>query len=498
MIQGTGSHVGKSVIVTALCRFLRQEGLRVAPFKSQNMSNNSYVTRDGGEIGRAQGVQAEAAGVSPTVDMNPILLKPNSDTGAQVVVRGRPFKTLSAREYQFHTLSLLPLVHESLQRLRDEFDVVVIEGAGSPAEVNLQEYDIANMRIAALAEAPVILVGDIDRGGVFASLIGTLELLPVQDRSRIRAFLINKFRGDVSLLAPGLEFLERRTGIPTLGVLPYKEGLDLLEEDGLSDERIRRNRVRGDPDKISIDVVWFPRISNFTDFAPLDREPDVQLTYLRNVPHRFPDLLILPGTKSTIADLKYLRTCGFEDWIRNAVENGVTVIGICGGYQMLGREILDPLSAESDTKKTSGLDFFPTRTVFSLEKETRQIRALHLESQKEVTAYEIHMGETTLVEDAPPVFEITHGNPERGKRLDGCSARGGQIWGTYLHGLFEDDGFRAHLLRPFRERKGLKDCVSEDYSIHKEKIYNELAEWIRENINTRLFHQILENLTKSG
>ncbi|HXV28334.1 MAG TPA: cobyric acid synthase, partial [bacterium] len=311
MIQGTGSHVGKSLITAGLCRLLYQDGFRVSPFKSQNMSNNSYVTADEKEMGRAQAVQAEAAGVLPVTDMNPILLKPASDTGAQVILNGRPYRIMGAQDYQFHTLNLFQHVRDAFERLKKEFNAIVIEGAGSPAEINLQAFDIANMRVAEMAEAPVLLVGDIDRGGVFASLIGTLDLLPLQHRGRVKGFLINKFRGDIKLLEPGLEELRQRTGIPVLGVLPYLHDLELLEEDGLSDARIAKNRVCNDPEKIQVDVIWLPHISNVTDFAAFDTQPDASLTYLRQIPQRLPDVLILPGTKSTMTDLEYLYDSGF-------------------------------------------------------------------------------------------------------------------------------------------------------------------------------------------
>ena len=490
MIQGTGSHVGKSIITAGLCRMLRQDGFKVAPFKSQNMSNNSYVTWEGGEIGRAQAVQAEAAGIIPTVDMNPILLKPASDIGAQVVLHGRPYKTMGAREYQFHTLSLLPQVRESLDRLRSQFDVIVMEGAGSPAEINLQAYDIANMRIAEMADAPVILVGDIDRGGVFASFVGTLELIPPAERRRIKAFLINKFRGDVSLLQPGLDFLKTRTGIPTLGVIPFFHHLDLLEEDGLSEDRIRRNRVYKDPQKILIDVVWFPRISNFTDFAPLDSEPDVLLTYLRQVPDRLPDVLILPGTKSTMADLQFLRDAGFELWIQHCVDRGVMVIGICGGYQMLGKQIADPYAMESVHKEITGLGYLPVETIFDTTKMTKQVCAIHLESKEKVSGYEIHMGRTAQLLPTDPVFEITEYGKAEVRLQEGCSVQGGQIWGTYLHGIFDGDGFRRYFLNALRQRKGLKRGP-DPVGMGHQQVYDQLADLIRKNMNTDLFYEIL-------
>lgn len=490
MVQGTGSHVGKSVITAGLCRMLRQDGFRVAPFKAQNMSNNSYVTSDGGEIGRAQAAQAEAAGVKVTVDMNPILLKPSSDLGAQVVVLGKPVKTMQASEYQFHTSFFLPQVVESLHRLMNEFDVVVIEGAGSPAEINLQEHDIVNMKTAKLADAPVILVGDIDRGGVFASFVGTLELIPTEDRSRVKAFLINKFRGDKSLLQSGLDFLFNRTGIPTLGVIPYETRIGVLEEDGLSDERILKNGKDEDPRKVLVDVIWLPRISNFTDFAPLDQEDGVALTYLREIPNRFPDVCILPGTKATMADLHFLRAAGFDWWIKECVRRGIPVIGICGGYQMMGERILDPLGVESSQKEIEGLGLISAVTEFGPEKVTKQVRAIHLESGIEVEGYEIHMGETRPSEMIQPAFRVMKHGGERAAN-DGVSIGSGKILGTYLHGIFDSDAFRNYFLNQLRKRKGLPNLNRPSSIFSREEGYEQLADLIRTAIDLDLFYQIL-------
>ena len=491
MIQGTGSHVGKSVMTAALCRILKQDGFRVAPFKTQNMSNNSYVTRSGGEIGRAQAVQAEACGIEPTVHMNPILLKPSSDLGAQVVVWGKPVKTMQAGEYQFHTSSFLSQVRTSLDRLINEYDVVVIEGAGSPAEVNLQEYDIVNMRTAEMADAPVILVGDIDRGGVFASFVGTMDLIQPQYKNRVKAFLINKFRGDQSLLKGGLDFLLEKTGIPNLGVIPYESRLDFLEEDGLSDERIKANGKSENPKNILIDVIWLPRISNFTDFSAFDRDPDVTLTYLRQVPERFPDVVILPGTKSTISDLHYLRTSGFDTWLESCVEHGVKVIGICGGYQMMGSQILDPLMVESNTSEVVGLGILNTVTTFDADKTTHQITAIHLETGIEVKGYEIHMGQTNFLQKAEPVFKLTRRGDGPVFLDEGGSIREGQIWGTYLHGIFDSNSFRHHFLNQLRSKKGIPLKGHASSAQTRTEVYDRLAELVRSNIDQDLFYRIL-------
>ena len=498
MVQGTGSHVGKSVITAALCRLLRQKGFRVAPFKAQNMSNNSYVTADGGEIGRAQAVQAEACGIQPTVHMNPILLKPNSDLGAQVIVWGKPVKTMQAREYKFHASSFLRQVKQSLHLLTEQYEVVVIEGAGSPAEINLQEHDIVNMKIAELADAPVILVGDIDRGGVFASFVGTLELIPEKDRGRIKAFLINKFRGDASLLQPGIDYLFDRTGIPTLGIIPYESKLGILEEDGLSDERIQTNWKPQSPDQISIDVIWLPRISNFTDFAPLDQEESVALTYLREVPDHFPDVCIIPGTKSTVADLQFLKATGFDCWIQECVKHGTTVIGICGGYQMLGQRILDPLGVESNDVETQVLGLIPAVTTFRSEKMTKQIRAMHFESKIEVKGYEIHMGETQLLETLRPMFQVTKRGGDQVALDDGVSVQNGQIWGTYLHGIFDSSKFRTYFLNELRKWKKLPPLQPSNDAPTREQLYDRLADLVRSNIRLDLFYRILDRQLSIG
>src|SRR5688572_2632004 len=347
MVQGTASHTGKSTLVTALCRILRQDGYRVAPFKAQNMALNSFVAAEGGEIGRAQALQAEAAGLDPSIDMNPILLKPEADARSQVIVAGRSIGSMAAGEYQRRKLELWPTVTAALDRLRARYDVVVAEGAGSPAEINLQHADLANMRVARHAQAPVLLVGDIDRGGVFASLLGTLELLEPGDKSLVRGFAINKFRGDPAILAPGLDFLVERTGVPMLGVIPYIKDLDLPEEDSLAfDEVMQRTRAS---DAVEIAVIRLPRIANFDEFAPLAAEPAVHLRYVERADELGqPDFVIIPGTKTTVADLEWLRTSGLAEGLIRLVDRGTPIMGICGGYQMLGRTIRDPHGSESD------------------------------------------------------------------------------------------------------------------------------------------------------
>src|SRR3989441_4043906 len=368
MIQGTGSAVGKSVLATAFCRLFARAGYRVAPFKSQNMALNSSVTIDGGEIGRAQAAQAEAAGVEPTVDMNPILLKPEADNRSQVVVRGRPVASTTFREYAAMKPGLLDLVRESLERLRRAHDVVVIEGAGSPAEINLREGEIVNMRIARVADAPVLLVGDIDRGGVFAAFVGTLALLPAEDRGRIAGFVVNKFRGDAALLAPGLDELTARTGVPVLGVVPFIAESLVPAEDSLNLEDLER--ARG-PAALEVAVARLPRIANFDDFEPLTREPGVRVRFVRHPDEvANADLIVLPGSKNTAEDLAWLRDAGLAEAVAAAAAGGRPVMGICGGYQMLGPAVPHPHGVESSAATTAGPRLFPGVTSLGRDKKT--------------------------------------------------------------------------------------------------------------------------------
>ncbi len=487
MIQGTGSHVGKSVLVSAICRIFAQDGLRVAPFKAQNMANNAFVCRDGGEIGRAQAVQALACGVEPTVEMNPVLLKPCTDTGSQVIVLGRVAKTMNAREYQAFKPSLIPTIKECLDRLLAQYDVVVIEGAGSPAEINLRESDIVNMRTAALADAPVVLVGNIDLGGVFAQLIGTLHLLRDDERARVRAFIINKFRGDRDILKPGLEYLERETGRPVLGVLPYFKDIRIAEEDTVPAEKVGARAPDG---KILIDVIKHPRIANFTDFDALEAEPDVSLRYLERPDGRVPDALIFPGTKSTIADLRSLRAAGFVDHAIRCAERGTTIVGVCGGFQMLGARIFDPHHVESESDVEEGLGLLPTITVFCEKKETSQVRALHVESGAEITGYEIHMGCTQGNPSPQPLFRILERFGMAADGYDGTSAREGRVWGTYLHGLFDSADFRRHFVNKLRRNRGLepRETAARQDSLAE---LDKLAALVRKHLDIAYLYRIL-------
>jgi len=475
MVQGTASSVGKSVLVAALCRILKQDGLRVAPFKSQNMALNSFVTAEGGEMGRAQVVQAMAAGVEPSVDMNPILLKPEADARSQVIVRGKVYGTLPARDYYQERLRLLSIIEESLERLRASYDVVLIEGAGSPAEVNLKQNEIVNMRIARMAQAPVLLAGDIDRGGVFAALVGTLELLEPEERAFVRGFVINKFRGDVSLLKPGLDFLEARTGVPVVGVVPVQDGVKLID----------------------IAVIQFPRISNFDDFDPLAQEEGVGVRYVRDAAALGgPDLVILPGTKSTMSDLGFLRRSGLAEAVIRLARKGTPVIGVCGGYQMLGQTIHDPQGVESSQPCVAGLGLLPVSTTFEREKATHQVTARVADSTgmlagatgKEVRGYEIHMGSTSGQGEAAP-FVVLERSGERACLPDGCIDASGHILGTYIHGLFSNTSLRLSLLGYLAEKKGISLPRLGAIATQEEHL-NRLAALVRGHVDMGLIYRI--------
>jgi adenosylcobyric acid synthase len=462
MFCGTGSDVGKSVITAGFCRILQRKGIAVAPFKSQNMALNCAVTPEGGEIGRAQGVQADACRILPHTDMNPILLKPNSECGSQVVVQGRVLGNMGVQEYNACKPELFTKVCESYQRLKERFSFIVIEGAGSIAEINLRAHDIANLKVAAMAGAPVILIADIDRGGVFAQIVGTVELLTPQERKMVKGVIINKFRGDPSLLTPGIEFVEERTGVPVLGVLPWFRGLAIPEEDSSSLQR-RRSPKAASPGKINVGIVRLPRISNYTDFSSLEVEADVVVSYLDS-PRLFDsmDLLILPGSKSTLADLIALKANGVFDAI--GAFTGA-IVGICGGYQMLGRLLLDPHRVESEISETAGLALLDVVTTMRKVKQTHQVEARLLPAGQELapggeallTGYEIHMGETLLGPGARPFATIVKRSGRGLEAGDGAVSGDGRIFGTYLHGIFDNHGFRTSLLNRLRRGKGLAE-----------------------------------------
>jgi adenosylcobyric acid synthase len=464
MVQGTASGVGKSVVTAALCRLLRRRGLRVAPFKAQNMSLNAAVTRDGGEIGRSTAAQAAAAGVEPTVDMNPILLKPEAEARSQVIVRGRVLGTLSARDYFAGKTDFWPVVAEALDELRAGYDVVVAEGAGSPVEMNLRDRDIVNMRVARYADARVLLVGDIDRGGVFAQLVGTLDLLPPQERALVRGLIVNRFRGDPALFADGVRFLEERTGLPVLGVVPWFRDLGIAEEDGaVLDER--RRVARRAPDRLRVVVLRLPRIANFDDFGPLERSPDLDIAYADDPTElEGADLVVLPGTKSTVADLAFLRERGFGAALIAARGRGTPILGICGGYQMLGRTIRDPQGVESEAGEVPGLGLLPHDTVFVPEKQVASVRARLVADSgvfgaaagAVVDAYEIHAGQSHPPgEQGAPVLRIVARRGQAADEPDGAVSADGLVSGTYLHGLFENEAVRTALVAWLRRRRGL-------------------------------------------
>ncbi|MBI2860484.1 MAG: cobyric acid synthase [Chloroflexi bacterium] len=489
MLQGTSSAVGKSILVAALCRILKQDGLRVAPFKAQNMALNSFVTAEGGEIGRAQAVQAEAAGIPPSVDMNPVLLKPETDSSCQVIVRGKVAMRLSAREYYRHSQDLLEVVKESLDRLRAGYDAIIIEGAGSPAEVNLKEREIVNMRVARLARSPVLLVGDIDRGGVFASLVGTLELLEQDERSFVKGLIINKFRGDIKLLQPGLDFLEKRTSRPVIGVVPYLKELRIAQEDSVYlDERPEPSG--GDLD---IAVIRLPHISNYDDFDPLEQECRVRYVQSDASLGR-PHLVILPGTKSTMSDLEHLRRSGLAEAIAVRARSGTPVIGICGGFQMLGNKVLDPDGVEGGCGEVEGLGLLDVTTRFAPEKSTTQVRArvrageglLRGMAGLDLSGYEIHMGQSQTGEES--AFQVFATPAGEALRDDGAVS--GLVLGTYIHGLFHNDGFRQALLANLREFSGLPPKEA-DSAETREQQYDRLADEVRKSLNMTAVYRIM-------
>jgi adenosylcobyric acid synthase len=494
MIQGTASSVGKSIIVAALCRIFRQDGYKSAPFKAQNMALNSYVTREGGEIGRAQAVQAEAAGIEPSVHMNPVLLKPEANDKSQVIVLGKVAKRLTAKEYYKYTPHLLDAIESSLDHLRSLYDIVVIEGAGSPAEINLKEREIVNMRIARMVNAPVLLVGDIDRGGVFASLIGTLQLLEENERALIKGIIINKFRGDLDLLRPGLEELEQRSGKPVLGVLPYFRDIMIAQEDSVYLDEMGKKRGNGN---LRVVIIRLPHISNYDDFDPFE-EHRCTVHYVTE-PEEIgdPDLIILPGTKSTIPDLVYLRENGLASTIIEKAQKGTPVIGICGGYQMLGNRIDDPKQIESEISSIRGLGLLDQETIFNEVKTTVQVKGQvsgnHglLQGMKDITisGYEIHMGQTRS-NDYLPAFKVTETPDGRADYFDGGIDRNGGVFGSYIHGLFHNVEFTSSFLKGLREFRGLP--ASADVIVDKEANYNKLAKLVRENLDISRIYNLLQ------
>ncbi|MSR77578.1 MAG: cobyric acid synthase [Candidatus Omnitrophica bacterium] len=496
MILGTASGVGKSLVTAGFCRLLSDTGCRVAPFKAQNMSNNSWVTAEGGEMGRAQVVQAECARIEPHTDMNPVLLKPSTDQTSQVIVHGFSVGQFSAREYFSEgQRGLFEKAKESFNRLAEQNDFLVLEGAGSPAEVNLKSRDFVNMKTAEMADAVCVLVADIDRGGVFASVIGTLDLLEPHERARIKGIIINKFRGDVSLFDDGIKFIEERTGVKVLGILPYDHELWMMEEDSVPVEN-RGQVLNPVPNSLDIAVVYLPRISNFTDFEVLRFEPGVRVRYLRRAEEMgSPDLLILPGTKATIADLDYLKEKGFTGKILDYAKGGGRVLGICGGFQMLGETIRDGQHQESKTAECPGLGLFKMTTEFFPEKVLKQVESV-IETKifgrkikAPVRAYEIHMGRT----------EFQEKYPEFGPQ--GIVHSSGKIAGTYLHGLFDETGFRHAFLQALAADCGKSFTPSSNAkSLEqiKQENYDRLAALLRKHLELEFLEKFLGCQFKVG
>ncbi|WP_309121120.1 cobyric acid synthase [Paenibacillus sp.] len=499
MIQGTASDVGKSLIVTALCRILTNDGYRVAPFKSQNMSNNSHVTPDGREIGRAQAVQADACRVPATTDMNPILLKPTGERRAQVVVHGKPLRDYDAIDYREKYLPTAErFVREALDRLRAARDVVVMEGAGSPAEVNLRDRDIVNMRAAAWGDAPVVLVADIDRGGVFASIVGTMAILRPEERDRVKGFIINKFRGDPALLTDGLDWLEKETGKPVLGVVPMLHDVGLEDEDAASlDNKLR---TRADPARdLDIAVLRLPRLSNFTDVDALAGEPDASVRYVSRAEELgSPDAIVIPGTKNALMDLAALRERGLDAAVRRYAAAGGRVAGICGGYQMLGLTLNDPHGVESSeaaTRRMEGLGLLPLETTYAREKRTIRVsgafagwpgEAAPAAFELPVEGYEIHMGETAFREPVRPLFRFDDGSE------DGAATEDGRVWGTYVHGIFDNDGFRRAWLNALRGDRGLAPLdAAYRHREAREAAFDRLAEHVRSHVDMEAIYAMI-------
>lgn len=485
MIQGTMSNAGKSLIAAGLCRIFRQDGYRVAPFKSQNMALNSFITKEGLEMGRAQVMQAEAAGMEPTVAMNPILLKPTNDIGSQVIVNGEVIGNMSARDYFAYKKKLVPDILAAYHRLEEQADIIVIEGAGSPAEINLKENDIVNMGLAELLNAPVLIAGDIDRGGVFAQLLGTQLLLEESERRRVKGFIINKFRGDVSILAPGIRMLEERGGVPVVGVVPYMQ-ISLEDEDSLTTRFDARRKAA-----VDIAVIRFPRISNFTDFSVFEQFEDVSLRYVDLVEKlHHPDMILLPGSKNTMEDLKWMRQNGLEAAILHRSAE-TFIFGICGGYQMLGKQIADPHGVETGGV-IRGMGLLPVTTELGEQKVRTRVGGEILGGMLdgcELSGYEIHMGISRPEGDCEPFCRIR--DEITGKeRTDGVFA--GNVCGTYVHGIFDHGSIAGKIVRHLAERKGLvlgEDGV--DYGLFKEQQYDKLAATLRKYLDLDAIYKMM-------
>jgi adenosylcobyric acid synthase len=486
MVQGTCSGAGKSLLVAGLLRIFRDAGVKVAPFKAQNMALNSYITEDGCEIGRAHALQAEAAGVKPSADMNPILLKAVGEKGCQVIVNGRVHSNMTAKQYYAFKNEAWQAVTAAYERLSRQYELIIIEGAGSPAEINLMDDEIVNMKVARYTRSPVLLVGDIDRGGVFASFYGTVGLLN-GDAEHIKGFVINKFRGDKDILLPGLHMIKEKTGIPVIGVIPYVRGIGLSEEDGLNLETFSARKPQHNA--IRIVIVRLNYISNFTDFDPFFYEPDVEVVYSVNKSDiENADLLIIPGSKNTIKDLLFIRESGIEESIKRAAKKGVVVAGICGGYQMLGKTIKDPLAIEGDIKEAKGIGLLDIETEIKNTKVTSQVEAEPLCGGFKglVRGYEIHMGVT---KGEVGLFRLHRFS---GNQTVADGSLNGNVWGTYIHGIFDNDEFRLWLLNSLREKKGLPvQNRPVEYSEIKEQKIERWAAFVRDNLDMEFIRRLL-------
>ena len=495
MVQGTMSNAGKSLLAAGLCRIFKQDGYRVAPFKSQNMALNSFITEEGLEMGRAQVMQAEAAGIKPSVLMNPILLKPTNDVGSQVIVNGEVLGTMSARDYFKYKKKLVPDIMKAYDKLASENDIIVIEGAGSPAEINLKTEDIVNMGMAKMAKAPVLLVGDIDRGGVSAQLIGTVELLEEDEREMVKGLIINKFRGDKTILDPGVQMLEERSHIPVVGVAPYLD-IQVEDEDSLTERFDRKQEV----DLIDIAVIRVPRISNFTDFNPLESIPGVSLRYVQHVSElKNPDMILLPGTKNTMDDLLWMRQNGLEAAVLKAAAAGKVIFGVCGGFQMLGDTLSDPLHVEAGGT-IKGMGLLPMDTVFAGEKTRTRAEGAFGKTEgvlagiegTRIEGYEIHMGETVRKEGTEAFTFIDDQNCADSDKLDG--AQKGNVYGTYVHGIFDKEEVAERIVEALAKNKGIamEQIHGVDYQTFKETQYDILADALREHLDMKKIYQILE------
>lgn len=496
MIQGTMSNAGKSLLAAGLCRILKQDGYQAAPFKSQNMALNSFITREGLEMGRAQVMQAEAAGIEPSVLMNPILLKPTNDMGSQVIVNGEVVGTMAARDYFSYKKKLIPEVMRAYETLAAEYDMIVLEGAGSPAEINLKQEDIVNMGMAKMAKAPVLLVGDIDRGGVFAQLAGTLMLLEEDERQMVKGLIVNKFRGDQTILDPGIARLEELCGVPVAGVVPYMH-VDLEDEDSLTERFEKKTEVS----LVDIAVIRLPRISNFTDFHVFEQFPGVSLRYVKKTSELMePDMIILPGTKNTMQDLAWLRQSGLEAAILKAKENGAVIFGICGGYQMLGETLADPKGVE-EGGSMRGMGLLPIDTIFAGEKTRTRVEGtlnklegtLAEVSYAPLYGYEIHMGRDMLKEGWMQAVTMLKDQEEGGiSKCDGAQVQ--NVYGTYVHGIFDSSEVSRGVVQALAKAKGvtLKDLETMDYQSYKERQYDLLADTLRKHLDMKQIYQIME------